>query len=116
MGRWPVDKYILDVGDPDGHYDLSEIGKWAAGDIAERHNADCAAYENQIADLEQERDAAVEFAHTVEREFAAATATLERLREVVREDDDEWQDWEPGDLRRIASAVHAILYPQRSKT
>lgn len=55
MGRWPVDKYILDVGDPDGHYDLSEIGKWAAGDIAERHNADCegripAEYTKLLAD------------------------------------------------------------------
>lgn len=41
--------------------------------------------------------------------------TINRLREVVREYDDEWQDWEPGDLQRLASAVHAILYPQRSK-
>lgn len=46
------------------------------------------------------------------RAFLAATATLDRLREVVRSDDDEWQDWEPGDLMRLASAVHAILYPQ----
>lgn len=40
--------------------------------------------------------------------------TLTALREVVREYDDEWQDWEPGDLQRLASAVHTILYPQRT--
>jgi len=49
-------------------------------------------------------------------QLAAANATLDRLREVVREYDDQWQDCEPGDLQRLASSVHAILYPQRSKT
>ena len=107
MGRWPVDKYILDVGDPDGHYDLSEIGKWAAGDIAERHNADCDAYESTIADLEEERDAAVEFAHTVEREFAAANTTLDRLREVVPEVLPPHMSW-----KDALDGARAILYPE----
>lgn len=102
MGKWTDYEIQRDFTD------------WA--DLCDTHNADCDAYENQIADLEEERDAAVEFAHTVEREFAAATATLERLREAVREYDDQWQDCEPGDLQRLASSVHAILYPQRSKT
>lgn len=47
-------------------------------------------------------------------QLAAANATLDRLREVVREYDDEWQDWEPGDLQRLASAVRAILYPKET--
>jgi len=59
MPKWPVDKYILDVGDPDGHYDLSEIGKWAAGDIAERHNADIDALTAERDELQRRLDAVV---------------------------------------------------------
>lgn len=119
MGKWWMpDNGTAAVGihDEDGKWLSDAAYRSHADAIIAAHNADCAAYENQIADLEEERDAAVEFAHTVEREFAAANATLERLREVVREYDDQWQDCEPGDLQRLASSVHAILYPQMSKT
>jgi len=103
-------------------------------DLCDTHNADCDAYENQIADLEEERDAAVEFAHTVEREFAAATATLDRLCDVVPEGrmqclkcecnaDPQYLgggDWRCEDCERelshfdVISAIRAILYPKET--
>jgi hypothetical protein len=69
---------------------------------------DCLAAEN--ADLRRELD-------ELSREIVAAhfaNATLDALRDVVREYDDEWQDWEPGDLRRLIIAAHAILYPKET--
>lgn len=85
MGRWRYHRFFagcIDMGQFGISWDISE--EHNEGKIITAHNADCDAYENRIADLEEERDAAVEFAHTVEREFAAATATLDALREVVR--------------------------------
>lgn len=60
-------------------------------------------------ELREECDAAVEFAHSAEQELAAATATLERLREVVQSD--EWiyaKHTDDGQMERIED----ILYPQ----
>lgn len=110
MGRWRYHRFFagcIDMGQFGISWDISE--EHNEGKIITAHNADCDAYENRIADLEEERDAAVEFAHTVEREFAAANATLERLREVVQSD--EWiyaKHTDDGQMERIED----ILYPQ----
>lgn len=97
--------------------------------ICDAHNAECAAYESRIAELEE---SLAKYAHAVhvghpkpcdlgtlcpycyidhiEFELATARAKIDRLREALPEYDGDWQDWEPGDLHRLADNVHRILY------
>lgn len=82
MGRWPEDKYILDVGDPDGSYDLSPVGKWVAEGIAKRHNADCDAYEKRIAELEAGIGTMVAMHRVMTAELARTRAESLRVVEV----------------------------------
>lgn len=87
MGKWWMpDNGTAAVGihDEDGKWLSDAAYRSHADALIVAHNADCDAYESTIADLEEERDAAVEFAHTVEREFAAANATMDALREAIR--------------------------------
>lgn len=49
-------------------------------DYVRIHNADCDAYEARIAEMEEERDAAVEFAHATERAFCTANTELARVK------------------------------------
>lgn len=111
-------------------FDRDSEKRWACQYKAERDaaTAQVAELARQTVTLQQDRDTANQRVAELEAlcidntisvlqgKLSALTATLERLREVVREYDDQWQDCEPGDLQRLASSVHAILYPQRSKT
>lgn len=63
-------------------------------------------------DLEESHKIMVEVVAERDADLAAANATLDALREAVRDYDDNWQDWEFGDLMRLGRNVHAILYPQ----
>lgn len=49
-------------------------------------------------------------ADSVECWLPDANDTLDALRDVMPEYEGDWQDWEPGDLHRLADNVHRILY------
>lgn len=111
-------------------FDRDSEKRWACQYKAERDaaTAQVAELARQTVTLQQDRDTANQRGAELEAlyidntisvlqgKLSALNATLDALREVVREYDDQWQDFEPGDLQRLASSVHAILYPQMSKT
>lgn len=72
-------------------------------------------YEHELDQTAQELDATIDEligeSNALMSTNGTLRDTLNALREVVHEDDDCWQDWEPGDLQRLAAAIHAILYP-----
>jgi len=61
------------------------------------------------AELREECDAAVEFAHATEHELAAANATLDKLREVVQEVLPPHMSW-----KDALDGARAILYPKEA--
>lgn len=130
VGRHNIDCAAYEATIAELTFDRDSEKRWACQYKAERDaaTAQVAELARQTVTLQQDRDTANQRVAELEAlcidntisvlqgKLSALNATLDRLREVVREYDDQWQDWEPGDLQHLASSVHAILYPQRSKT
>lgn len=86
MGRWTFSeenkgykKFLIATGA--GGKLVAYSKPWAIL-ICDAHNADCDRYEARIAELEEERDAAVEFAHTMDLQNADYGRVVDELARV----------------------------------
>lgn len=104
MARWympDTGKQAVAVHCVDGKWFANAAHRHHADTFVGRHNADCAAYEARIAELEAELDAARQYAHTMDLQNAdygrlvdeLARVKAESVRVVCMPDNGNLYDW-----------------------